>query len=105
MAKSDHVAAAKLEGAAQVEVNKPDRRDCVRVGQPGIVYFAPGDRFGKPAPAQVWIVGGRRTLGLFVMTPGGLRLETGSRHVSDPEFDTGSEAAATLSSWAFYDEV
>ncbi len=105
MAKQDIVAAAKLEGTSRDGSNPPDRRDCVRVGQPGIVYFAAGDRFGKPAPAQVWIVGGRRTLGLFVMTPGGLRLETGSRHVSDPEFDTGSEAAATLSSWAFFDEV
>lgn len=81
-----------------------DRRDSVKIGD--IVYwYAPSNnKEGRPCPAMVFNVGGRRTLGLYVFSESGPRVITGARHWTDPDFSNRDVDATQLSSWSFNDE-
>ena len=81
-----------------------DRADLVRIGDPGIVCFGPGDNRGKPLPAMVLGKGGRRTLELMVANHGAWKYVNGARHWADPELVNNEEIRNNVYSWAFNDE-
>lgn len=88
-----------------VATPKIDRRDTVKIGDPGIVWRAPNATLDdQPLPAIVLKVGGRRTLSLYVFTDSGTRVVRGARHWTDPDFQSPGIDTTQLSSWSFNDE-
>ncbi len=95
----------KLKKPATETLASKPRHDSVRVGDPCIVYWEPGDSGGIPAPAIVFGVGGRRTLALMVCTGHTFMRVTGARHKDDPEFIENPELHNHVGTWAFNDEI
>ncbi len=94
---------AKAELAAEIADNVG-----IRIGQPGIVYFAPTNRGKSPSAAMVTRVGGPNgsTLTLTVFGQhGSVQHVTGVSHYKDPSFDLNPERDANVGSWAFFDEI
>ena len=90
--------------SAPFTATKNDRADTVRINEPGIICYGPGDLRGKPLPAIVIGKGGRQTLELMVASHGAWKYVTGARYWKDPDFETNDEIKANLYSWAFIDE-
>jgi hypothetical protein len=71
-----------------------------------VVFWKAGNRGGaKPLPADVIEVGAGAALVLFVKSVSGASIANGARHWKDQVFTDNPKLEATLSSWAFIEEI
>lgn len=103
MAKSTDLVQILDKPVKESKDSKP-RHDSVRINEPGIVCWEPGDSGGVPVPAMVIRPYGRRTLELLTFSNSGMKYVSGARHKDDPDLKDNHELQAVTYTWGFNDE-